>query len=169
MKIKISIEKKYGYVIISLIVLIVIGVVVVAYTQPIPNPGHGGETGVLVTSVQGDEQFLQDSINREDFKPYTGIHEAFYFDLNDNTVSTSLGDGNLPELLGEYNLCLISYIHSQDKRAFICRVFPRGAFTEEYLEANTYPFDYEFPKQKVEWYAQKSNDIDCKAVCINWK
>src|SRR3989344_3736348 len=78
MKIKISIEKKYGYVIISLIVLIVISGIVYAYIYPgyttdiNPTPaGHGGNQ-IWVTTSQGDQQFLQDSINRGDLKPHTG-------------------------------------------------------------------------------------------------
>lgn len=63
MKIEVNIKKKYAFTIISILVLMSIGVLVYAstYQQPIPNPGHGGDT--VWINVSGTEMTLQDAIN----------------------------------------------------------------------------------------------------------
>ena len=62
MKFEVNVEKRYAYIIISLLI-IVAGLLVVnaAYTSQIPNPGHGGDRVLVKVGTQ--EVTLQKAID----------------------------------------------------------------------------------------------------------
>jgi hypothetical protein len=63
MTIKISVSNRVAYTFVaSVIILIAAGFVIAQYTNPIPNPGHGGNTVWVATT--GGEMTLQDAIDQ---------------------------------------------------------------------------------------------------------
>ena len=57
MKLTINIKKRYAYVIIALLIIVLGAIAINAYTNAVPNPGHGGDK--ILVSVGGAEKTLQ--------------------------------------------------------------------------------------------------------------
>lgn len=62
---QINIQKRHLFLIFSVITLLAGIILVASYTQPIPNPGHGGDK--VWISVAGTEMSLQDAIDQNKF------------------------------------------------------------------------------------------------------
>ena len=66
MAIQINLSNKVAYTLIAILLILVIGGVVIAYTQSLPDPGHGGDK-VLVDIPGIGEKDLQTAITDGDF------------------------------------------------------------------------------------------------------
>lgn len=64
MKFEINFEKKHFWMTLTAILVLTIGVIAYAYTQSIPNPGHGADTvWVNIPGATGGEMTLQQAID----------------------------------------------------------------------------------------------------------
>jgi len=69
MKLVVNIEKRYAYVILGLLIILIGVVAVNAYIYAVPNPGHGADQ--VLISINGYEKTLQQAIDSGDFTPQT--------------------------------------------------------------------------------------------------
>lgn len=63
MEIKLNFSNKAVYTVITLFLFLGLVIGVYAYTQSIPDPGHGADT--ILVNINGEEMTLQDALDNE--------------------------------------------------------------------------------------------------------
>lgn len=92
MKFEISFEKKHFWMMLSMILVLFIGVVVYAYTQAIPSPGHGADS-VLVLIPGVGEKTLQAAIDDKSIGGAVTYTPGFGISISNGVISSTVSGG----------------------------------------------------------------------------
>lgn len=105
MDLRLTFSNKTAYTLLMVLFVLLGGLLVYSYTQPLPNPGHGGDT--ILISVNGMEKTLQQALNDGDL----GGGGPFDFELS-NEMYFGCGTFNVT---GVWHACFLVNVKHDDQ------------------------------------------------------
>lgn len=147
-KFEINMTNKWLYSLITIGVLLFLGVGVYAYTQSIPNPGHGADT--IWISIEGEEKTLQDLIDSGIFEKSLSLscvtirayENNSYFVVDGSGIASDIVNfvpsqgypvwvSELIGIVGKDNWILTGCTHTSDSGDTDSFMFENGCFFDE--------------------------------------